>query len=284
MGGSIIAIIRSVMQGQTISNNVGQSSAAPDVDIKSMIETAINSRLIIIESEVNGLRIDRHIEKTDGLLIEKLQTDLAIAHNRIDDLDKKIAAISSEATAPAKKPALSDERESVSSVEPESLPIIEAIANIAAPTVEKSFDEMLQVLAIQKTEIKALSGAQNQTQFDYVKQRIFEQTGEIWEWEGAPKDGKWVKVNDAIAATAKPKSTKRSPKSKAILSRPEALAIAKKSGFNGTGQNLYDWAKAALTAKSEESKLSNRDRLAAVGLVAVFTPENKPAWQAKTPT
>ena len=101
MGGSIIAIVRAAMQGQTISNNVGQSSAAPDVDIKSMIETAINSRLIIIESEVSGLRIDRHIEKTDGLLIEKLQTDLAIAHNRIDDLDKKIAALISEATAPA---------------------------------------------------------------------------------------------------------------------------------------------------------------------------------------
>lgn len=101
MGGSIIAVIRSVKSGQTISNNVGQSSAVADVDIKSMIETAINSRLIIIESEVSGLRTDRHIEKTDGLLIEKLQTDLAIAHNRIDDLDKKIAALTSEATAPA---------------------------------------------------------------------------------------------------------------------------------------------------------------------------------------
>ena len=49
----------------------------------------------------HGIRLDRHIEKTDGLLIEKLQTDLAIAHNRIDDLDKKIAALISEATAPA---------------------------------------------------------------------------------------------------------------------------------------------------------------------------------------
>jgi hypothetical protein len=41
MGGSIIAIVRSVMQGQTISNNVGQSSAAPDVDIQAMINEAI---------------------------------------------------------------------------------------------------------------------------------------------------------------------------------------------------------------------------------------------------
>ena len=83
------------------------------------------------------------------------------------------------------------------------------------------------------------------------------------------------------AATAKPKSTKRSAKSQPALTRPEALEIAKDFGFNGTGQNLYDWAKAALTAKSEESKLSNREKLAVVGLVAVFTPENKPAWKAK---
>lgn len=84
------------------------------------------------------------------------------------------------------------------------------------------------------------------------------------------------------AATAKPKSTKRSAKSQPILTRPEALAIAQKLGFNGTGQNLYDWAKAALTAKSDESRLANSEKLAAVGLVAVFSPEKKPAWQAKS--
>jgi hypothetical protein len=41
MGGSIIAVIRSVMQGQTISNNVGQSSTAPDMDIDSKINEAV---------------------------------------------------------------------------------------------------------------------------------------------------------------------------------------------------------------------------------------------------
>lgn len=98
IGGAIIAVLREHF-GE--SDNVKQVS--DNVDIKALIETAINSRLIIIESEVSGLRTDRHIEKTDRLLIEKLQTDLAIAHNRIDDLDKKIAALSSEATAPEKK-------------------------------------------------------------------------------------------------------------------------------------------------------------------------------------
>jgi hypothetical protein len=89
-------------------------------------------------------------------------------------------------------------------------------------------------------------------------------------------------LNDASAATAKPKSTKRSTKSQPILTRPEALAIAQNFGFNGTGQNLYDWAKAALTAKSDESRLANSQKLAAVGLVAVLSSENKPVWQAKT--
>ena len=35
-------------------------------------------------------------------------------------------------------------------------------------------------------------------------------------------------------------------------------------------------------AKSEESRRSAKEKLATVGLVAVFTPENKLAWQAKT--
>ena len=51
MGGSIIAIIRSVMQGQTISNNVRQSSAASDVDIESMINNALNSKIEELREE-----------------------------------------------------------------------------------------------------------------------------------------------------------------------------------------------------------------------------------------
>ena len=89
-------------------------------------------------------------------------------------------------------------------------------------------------------------------------------------------------LSDVIAATAKPKSSKRSAKSKAILTRPEALAIAQKLGFTGTGQNLYDWAKAALIGKTDESRLANAQKLADVGLVAVFTPEKKPSWKAKS--
>jgi hypothetical protein len=62
----------------------------------------------------------------------------------------------------------------------------------------------------------------------------------------------------------------------------DKLWIAKNLGFVGTGQNLYDWAKAALTAKSDESRQANSEKLTAVGLIAVLSPDNKQAWQAKT--
>jgi hypothetical protein len=53
MGGSIIAVIRSVISGQTISNNVGQSSAAPDVDIDAKINNAIAPLLARLEALEN---------------------------------------------------------------------------------------------------------------------------------------------------------------------------------------------------------------------------------------
>lgn len=115
-------------------------------------------------------------------------------------------------------------------IEPDSLPIIEAIANIAAPSIENSLD----------------SNA----------------------------------LTNATAPTAKPKTAK----SQTILTRPAALAIAKDFGFVGTGQNLYDWAKAALNAKSDESRFANSEKLSSVGLVAALSPESKPAWKAKTLT
>jgi len=68
-----------------------------------------------------------------------------------------------------------------------------------------------------------------------------------------------------------------------ILIRPEALAIAKNFGFVGTVQNLYDWAKAAFNAKSEESKLSNRDKLASVGLAPAKSDDGAIAWTIFTP-
>jgi hypothetical protein len=224
MGGSIISVIRGVISGQTISNNVGQSSAAPDVDIDAKINEAIanlrasiNDELVDIKQAIAAITSKATEPEKKSIKLLKVRLS-ALAYERSNILHKKALDADSK-------------RESTSSLEPETLPIIEAIENIAAPTVEKSLDSNVS--------------------------------------------------SDAIASTAKPKSTKRSAKSKAILTRPEALAIAQNFGFNGTGQNLYDWSKAALTAKSEESRLANSEKLAAVGLVAVLSPESKPVWQAK---
>lgn len=197
IGGAIIAILREYF-GE--SDNVVKQ-VSDNVDIDNKINDAIAPLIARLEALENTHSEAIASEKKAPDTIQKLKGD-------------------------------SNAEITENSIEPDSLPIIEAIENIAAPTVENPDS----------------SNA----------------------------------LRDVIASTAKPKPTKRSPKAKAILSRPEALAIAQKFGFNGTGQNIYDWAKAALTAKSEESKLSNREKLAAVGLVAVFTPENKPAWKAKT--
>ena len=62
----------------------------------------------------------------------------------------------------------------------------------------------------------------------------------------------------------------------------KGVTIAQNFVFKGSVQNLYDWSKAALSDKSDENRLANSDKLAAVGLVAVLSTENKPAWTAKT--
>ena len=174
------ALIAALRIGLGTDSNTDVSQSVRQPDFEAMITEAINSRLIIIESKVQNLQSDRTSEKTAALLIETLQTNLAIANHRIDDLSAKIAALSSEAIAPANftqailqrvKEVAPDVIES--SVEPVALPIIEAIANIAAPTMENLLpDETL---------------------------------------------------SDAIAATAKPKSTKRSAKSKYTRDELEKL-------------------------------------------------------------
>ena len=132
-----------------------------------------------------------------------------------------------------------------SSVEPEPQPIIEALSNIAAPVTEN------QLVEVTSESVETIAAPVIQTPLP----------------DATLPD---ATLPDAIAATVNP-----------ILSRPDALAIAKNFGFLGTGQNLYDWAKAALTSKTDESKKGNSEQLAAVGLVAAFTPENKPALIAK---
>ena len=93
-------------------------------------------------------------------------------------------------------------------------------------------------------------------------------------------------LNDAIAASDDGTASliNESIALQVILTRPDALAIAQNYGFLGTGQNLYDWAKAALTAKSKERKQLAKEKLAAVGLAPTFSNEGKIAWLAIAPT
>ena len=150
MGGSIIAVIRGVMSGQTIPNNVGQSNAAPDVDIDSKINKAIEA--------LNTKRIEDY---------KSLSALLARHDDELKEVKQEIAALTNKATSESSSTPKTEE----SSLEPDALPIIEAIANIAAPSIENSSPD------------KTLS--------------------------------------DTAAATAKPKSTKRSAKSKAKHTRDE---------------------------------------------------------------
>jgi hypothetical protein len=99
MGGSIIAIVRAAMQGQTISNNVGQSSAAPDVDIESIVNDAIAAKLSEIKDEIKE-------EYGAGFRgISANITDLLQQRDReIDALKADIESLK-EATAPANFPS-----------------------------------------------------------------------------------------------------------------------------------------------------------------------------------
>ena len=97
MGGSIIAIVRAAMSGQTISNNVGQSS---DLD-ESLI-----ARIDYLESanRVGQKEVDERFDEFDehycNLLnqhTERLESRIAPLLARLESLE----SVRSEATAPA---------------------------------------------------------------------------------------------------------------------------------------------------------------------------------------
>lgn len=97
MGGSIISVIRGVMSGQTISNNVGQSSAAPDVDIESMINEALNSKIKELREE-----FEEHERIYQAQCQKGFELQIATFREEMN-----------EAIATAKKPLLSVMREKV---------------------------------------------------------------------------------------------------------------------------------------------------------------------------
>ena len=257
---AIVAILREKLFGESTDNmqSTLQGKALSTLDVESMINEAIGShndaiasRLSTIESNMRSLQLDRMSEKTDSLIIENLLTNLSIAQNQISELSAKIESIEntpSEATAPANfTQALTSESEGSS------------VPDVAEVSLEPELQPIIEALSNIAAPV--------------TENQLVEVTSESFETIAAPVIQTPLPdetLPDAIAATVNP-----------ILSRPDALAIAQNFGFIGKGQNLYDWSKAAITSKSDEAKKANSEKLAAVGLVAAFTPENKPAWIAK---
>ena len=92
IGGAIIAVLR---QHFGESDNVKQVS--DNVDIESIVNIAVESRLEAVLSQVENLRLDVHSVKTDDLLYENLRTNLTVLQGKVEILETR------EATAPAKK-------------------------------------------------------------------------------------------------------------------------------------------------------------------------------------
>ena len=93
IGGAIIAVLR---QHFGESDNVKQVS--DNVDIESIVNIAVESRLEAVLSQVENLRLDVHSVKTDDLLYENLRTNLTVLQGKVEILETR-----TEATAPAKK-------------------------------------------------------------------------------------------------------------------------------------------------------------------------------------
>jgi len=105
IGGAIIAVLR---QHFGEPDNVKQVS--DNVDIESIVNDAVESRLEAVLNQVRDLELKVHSQETYSLLYTSLKADVDI---RFDETNKAIAALTSEATAPAKKPLLSVMREKV---------------------------------------------------------------------------------------------------------------------------------------------------------------------------
>jgi hypothetical protein len=96
MGGSIIAVIRGVMSGQTISNNVGQSITAPDVDIQAMIDDALNSKIKELREE-----FEEHEKINQAQHQKGFEAQIATFRSEYDAMIEAKIAAALEATAPA---------------------------------------------------------------------------------------------------------------------------------------------------------------------------------------
>jgi len=93
IGGAIIAVLREHF-GQS-DNVVKQKSDS--VDIESIVNVAVESRLEAVLNQVRDLELKVHSQETYSLLYTSLKADV---DNRFDETNKAIATLTSEATAP----------------------------------------------------------------------------------------------------------------------------------------------------------------------------------------
>jgi len=90
IGGAIIAVLREHF-GQS-DNVVKQKSDS--VDIESIVNVAVESRLEAVLNQVRDLELKVHSQETYSLLYTSLKADV---DNRFDETNKAIATLTSEA-------------------------------------------------------------------------------------------------------------------------------------------------------------------------------------------
>lgn len=98
MGGSIIAILRAALQGQTNFNNVGQSSAAPDIDIQDIIDNALRSKIKELRKE-----FEEHEKINQAQHQKGFKAQIATFRSEYDAMIEAKIAAAMEATVSAKK-------------------------------------------------------------------------------------------------------------------------------------------------------------------------------------
>jgi|694.fasta_scaffold21280_5 hypothetical protein len=118
---SIVAILREKLFGE-VSGNIQstlQSKVSSTLDIESIVNDAVESRLEAVLTQVEGLRLELHSVKTSALLYEKLQSDVSILQGdidiKLDRINNTIANI--EATVSAKKPLTLSQNQKVIAIQ-----------------------------------------------------------------------------------------------------------------------------------------------------------------------
>ena len=105
MGGSIIAIVRAAMSGETISNNVGQSRQA-DSNLDNRIDAALEAKVDFSIRNISRVADEQYERLVAVLAQHKMDSDRETEALKLEleTIKTAIATLTSEATAPANFP------------------------------------------------------------------------------------------------------------------------------------------------------------------------------------